>query len=215
MERAMPHDDVVAKFRNQIEDFKPFAPLITHLCNPALRERHWDRILNSLDLEWRRSGLNSELPAYSLRSLMDSGAMDKAELISSISSEASGEYALQLTLEKIAKKWETVDFTVILHDTGGRSKKDEQAMSLFGGGAQFFDDAYILGSVEDSTALLEDHRATLQSMLSSRYVGPIHEEVKIWDERLEFLSTLIDEWIAFQKSWLYLENVFSQQDIQV
>ena len=36
----------------------------------------------------------------------------------------------------------------------------------------------------------------------------------MWEKRLGYISDVIDEWLVFQKSWMYLENIFNAEDIQ-
>jgi dynein heavy chain, axonemal len=55
----------------------------------------------------------------------------------------------------------------------------------------------------------------MSTIKSSRYIGPIRQLVDEWDKRLTLLAKTIDEWIACQRRWLYLEQIFSTPDIQL
>ena len=50
------------------------------------------------------------------------------------------------------------------------------------------DGLWILASSEEITMLLEDNQVTLQTVLSSRFVLGIKEEVDRWDVRLRHFS---------------------------
>ena len=42
----------------------------------------------------------------------------------------------------------------------------------------------------------------------------MREGVEIWDKRLALLSETQDEWLTCQRQWMYLETIFSAEDIQ-
>lgn len=50
--------------------------------------------------------------------------------------------------------------------------------------------------------------------MGSKFVAEIREEVEEWEKRLCYLGYLIEDWINFQKQWMYLENIFNAADIQ-
>jgi dynein heavy chain len=51
-------------------------------------------------------------------------------------------------------------------------------------------------------------------MLGSKHVTEIRAEVEEWERKLSNISDVIDEWLNCQKQWMYLENIFSAEDIQ-
>lgn len=50
--------------------------------------------------------------------------------------------------------------------------------------------------------------------MGSRYVAEIREEVEKLEKKLMLISEIIDEWLTCQRQWMYLENIFSAEDIQ-
>ena len=50
--------------------------------------------------------------------------------------------------------------------------------------------------------------------MGSKYVPDIRPQVEVWESRLSTISYVIDEMLAFQKAWMYLENIFNAEDIQ-
>ena len=40
------------------------------------------------------------------------------------------------------------------------------------------------------------------------------EQVEEWEKKLSLLSDTLDEWLAGQRTWMYLENIFGAEDIQ-
>ncbi len=61
---------------------------------------------------------------------------------------------------------------------------------------------------------LEDSMVTMSTILSSRFVAGIRPEVEKVERQLTLFAETLDEWIAVQKAWMYLEPIFSAPDIQ-
>ncbi|CAE7938601.1 DNAH6, partial [Symbiodinium sp. KB8] len=51
-------------------------------------------------------------------------------------------------------------------------------------------------------------------MMGSRFIAGVQSEVETWEKKLSLLSDTLDEWIQVQRNWMYLENIFSAEDIQ-
>lgn len=51
-------------------------------------------------------------------------------------------------------------------------------------------------------------------MLGTRFVSEIRSTVEDWEKKLVLISDIIDEWLACQRQWMYLENIFNADDIQ-
>jgi dynein heavy chain len=60
---------------------------------------------------------------------------------------------------------------------------------------------------------LEDNQMTVQTSMGSKFVAEIRDLVEFWEKKLAYISDVIDEWLVFQKSWMYLENIFNAEDI--
>ena len=85
--------------------------------------------------------------------------VSQQEAVVTLSVEASQEAALEDLLDHISSKWNSIDFSLIPF-------KDVK-------------DAYILGSVEDVTAALEDSMVTMSTILASRQVQNTVERHKL------------------------------------
>ena len=62
-------------------------------------------------------------------------------------------------------------------------------------------------------AQLEDHQVAINTMIGSKYANDIRESVEKWQQKLSLYADIIDEWYSCQKQWMYLENIFSADDI--
>ena len=57
--------------------------------------------------------------------------------------------------------------------------------------------------------MLEDSQASLASMLTSKYIGPLKEEAASWAAKLLSISEVVEQWLSVQNHWVHLESVFS------
>jgi dynein heavy chain len=186
---GMP-DPIVTMFKESVEDFKENMPVMTDLGILVAmgKERHWRKLFDKLEQPYT--------PGYTftMEQLLRYGVSQHAEFMGEVSATSAGEYGLEQLLEKIRKNWTSTSFQVNNHR--------EQA------------DVFILGSLEEVTLQLEDSQVALQTILASRFVGGIRDEVEEWEKKLSLLSEMLDEWLTCQRSWMYLENIFSADDIQ-
>lgn len=49
--------------------------------------------------------------------------------------------------------------------------------------------------------------------MGSKFVVEIKSRVETMERKLVYLADLIDEWLKFQRQWMYLENIFNADDI--
>eukprot|EP00966_Prymnesium_polylepis_P052335 1211870-Prymnesium_polylepis.1 len=66
----------------------------------------------------------------------------------------------------------------------------------------------------DVFVVLEETQVLVQTILGSRFVGPMQKKVDEWEKKLRLFSETVDEWLAVQRSWMYLESIFKAADIQ-
>ena len=146
-------DEVLEKLIEDVRGTSNMKELVLDLGNKALMERHWIKIFALLPDD------NAYAPSrtFTLNELINGGVLQVKDKIGEISAIASGEYAISQTLEEIKKIWATLDFVIVNY--------------------RDFKDRFILGSIEEIMIQLEDHQVSIQTMLSSKNVKEIRDDV--------------------------------------
>lgn len=209
-------DAVSAHLKARVAEFKVHLPVLLDLGNKAMRERHWKRLYEECGQPYFGPGFDSppssgggggfgssggaaaDSPSGSssrtLSDLMAFGIFEYGDIVGEISGTASGEAQLEASLRKIVTAWAHTEFVV-------KPYREQKGV-------------YIVGGLEEVMTQMEDHQVLLQTMLGSRYIAGVRAGVEEWDKRLAVLSETLDEWVMVQKQWMYLETIFSAEDIQ-
>jgi len=190
IERNLPPNRVVEKFQSKVEKYKIVVPVVVALRNKNMKAEHWFKISDALGKQLGPEGPEDE----TLSQVLALGVMDHQDDMIIISTEATQEAHLLALLNKVSDRWNSVDFDVRPYK---ESKND-----------------YILGSVEDIMATLEDSMMTMMTITSSRFVAGIREQVDSMEAKLRVFSETLDQWLEVQKTWMYLEPIFQSQDIR-
>ena len=187
-ERGLPMNKVVDNLKDKVYKFKDTLPIVQNLRNEDMKERHWEKVQETMNQELVRDA------SFTLGLLMSYSVENYKDDIARISTEATQEAALEGMLKKINDKWQDIEFTVLPFKE--------------------LKDAFILGGVDEIIAALEDSMVTMSVILASRFVTGIRAEVDKLNNQLRLFSDTLDEWLECQKQWMYLESIFSAADIQ-
>ncbi|CAD7935566.1 unnamed protein product [Amoebophrya sp. A120] len=182
---------VVKAARESIERWRGNMGSIMDLGNPAMRPRHWEKLFKAMGMGGNVKGMSITLALLEKNGIF---APNLKELIGEVSATASGEFALEQSLDKVIAVWSDWNMPIQNH----RNQKD----------------LFILGDVSEIIVQIEDHCVTIATMMGSRYIGGIKEKVEIWMKKIYNAADILDEWIIMQRAWMYLENIFSAEDIQ-
>ena len=175
------------EIKSHIEDYKQYVPIVTSLRNPGMRERHWDALTSEIGQDVRPG------PEFTLARIIEMGIPSHEETVTRVCDVAAKEYSIEQALEKMQREWEKADFIVLDYRETG---------------------TFVVKIEEQYTQLLDDHIVMTQSMSFSPYKKPFEERIVQWEQQLSLTSEILDEWLALQRQWMYLEPIFSSEDIQ-
>jgi dynein heavy chain, axonemal len=165
---------IAARMIQTIKDFRIGVHVVSIMCNPALRERHWLEMseVAKMDLQPDAGTTLRKIINYNLTCL------DECEIISV---GACRELQLQQNLAAMQKEWDPIKFTFNEFKNTGIT---------------------ILSSVDEIQALLDDHILKTLSMRGSAFVKPSEAEVKEWFNKLVRVQKTIEVWGKVQSTWV-------------
>lgn len=187
IEKRSKTDPVIKQIKQSVEQFKSLLPLLQELGNSFFKKRHWEKIFVFLG----RPYVSSQIFTFS--DLLTYGIARIRDQVSDISSSASGEYSLELQLNKIKIEWELLKFSLVVYSN---------------------DTSFIVSNIDAILNLLEDNQLQLQGMQVSRFISGIKEEVNQWVSMLSLVTETLEELVTCQRHWMNLECIFSQADLQ-
>ncbi|XP_064322361.1 dynein axonemal heavy chain 10 [Phalacrocorax carbo] len=186
--RSMP---VAFHLETKMKAFQDSIPLLLDLKNEALRERHWQDLME-------RTGTSFKMTTetFTLENMFAMELHRHSDVISEIVGTAVKELSIEKGVKEIAETWEHLKFTVQMYFKGTEKR------------------GLILGSVDEILEILDDNNVNLQSVLGSRFVGPFLSTVHHWEKTLSLIGEVIEIWMVVQRKWMYLESIFIGGDIR-
>ncbi|XP_069721684.1 dynein axonemal heavy chain 12 [Phaenicophaeus curvirostris] len=170
----------------QIKDFKDNIPTVVIFCTPGLRARHWQQMSNIIGYDLTPDS------GTTLRKILKQNLAPYLEEFEAISVGASKEFSLEKAMHAMMETWDSIFFsTSVYRETG----------------------VHILSSVNEIQTVLDDQIVKTQTMRGSLFIKPFDREIREWENRLMQTQEIIDEWLKVQAQWLYLEPIFSSEDI--
>jgi dynein heavy chain, axonemal len=177
---------VATALKTRLEEFRANIPLLTSLRNPGLRDRHWAQLSEAIGVELRPD------PSLTLKYLLELDIAKHETIITSISDVAAKEYSFERALDKMRGEWSDVFFEIKEYRDSG---------------------TFVVRGVDDIMVVLDDQIVKIQAMRGSPFVKPLERQVVDWNGQLIYMQEVLEEWLKCQKTWLYLEPIFSSPDI--
>ncbi|MFT7804825.1 dynein heavy chain 12, axonemal [Arapaima gigas] len=181
-----PTIKICSSVTEQIDNFKKYIPMISIMCNPGIRTRHWEQMSQIVEFDLTPDS------GTTLRKMLKLELSSHLEKFEVISTAASKEYSLEKAMYNMVETWDNVSFNHYPYRESGVS---------------------ILSAVDEIQTMLDDQIVKTQTMRGSPFIKPFESEIKEWEERLIRIQETIDEWLKVQAQWLYLEPIFSSEDI--
>ncbi|NXC37428.1 DYH10 protein, partial [Campylorhamphus procurvoides] len=182
---------VAVKLEAKMKAFRDSIPLLLDLKNEALRERHWEELME-------RTGTRFEMKTetFTLENMFAMELHRHTDVISEIVGTAVKELSIEKGMKEIIETWGQMKFTVQTYFKGTEKR------------------GFILGSTDEILETLDDNNVNLQSILGSRFVGPFLSTAHKWEKTLSLIGEVIEIWTAVQRKWMYLESIFVGGDIR-
>ena len=99
----------------------------------------------------------------------------QVDLIQKQSEVAGKEFSIETSLDAMEAGWEPVVLQIEAYKETGTS---------------------VLRGIDEYMALLDEHITTTQAMSFSAFKGPFEERIDAWNETLNTVSEMLDEWIT-------------------
>ena len=189
-QQAKTENEVATAIHDGLKELNDRLPVILAVGNKHLQDNHWSEILRLFD----GGQLLVAKGSFTLTDLLKIGIETRLKAVEEISAKATGEASIQADLGLLVKEWSEVLLKIVPY----RSFKDK----------------FVLSDASEVFEKLEDSLLKIQGMLGSRFVASIRAKVESWERRLLLVQSTLEEWLYLQKQWMYLENVFSADDIQ-
>ena len=114
--------------------------------------------------------------------------------IEEISETASKEYGNMKTMAKMQEDWEPLEFAC-------RAVPEKESYILDG------------EAIELIQTILDDHIIKTQTMKGSPFAKFMLGKIEVWEKMLMRTQENLDLWLKVQSTWMYLQPVFSSEDI--
>jgi dynein heavy chain len=182
------------ELRSTIDNFFEVLPLLQLLSQNSMRLRHWEALMRACEKTVPIDEHGPHPDNCKLQHILDLGMLQVAEDVEDITGGSSKELQIEAKLDGIEEVWTAMDFTF-------QNFKNRGPVIL---------EPKQLGEIMEA---LEDSQMQLGSMASNRYSSPFRDRLQSWIVSLSTVSDIVEQWIAVQNLWVYMEAVFSSGDI--
>ncbi|XP_010006976.1 PREDICTED: dynein heavy chain 17, axonemal [Chaetura pelagica] len=161
---------------------------VNELQNPAVRERHWQELMQATKVNFTMS------EDTTLADLLQLNLHNFEDEVHDIVDKAMKELGMEKVLNTLDTTWATMEFE---HETHARTG------------------ILLLKMDETLIETLEDNQVQLQNLMTSKYLSFFLQEVLSWQQKLSTTDSVIGIWFEVQRTWSHLESIFiGSEDIR-
>lgn len=172
--------------RQKVDKFRAFLPILDAICMQGMQDGHWQQLSDELG-----APISAQLQP-TLGQMIDAGIQRIADQLETVARAAGNEFELNMQLATMQLEWNGVRFELLPYRDSG---------------------THILAALDDVQTLLDDHILKAQSMRGSPYVAALGDRATDWENKLVLMQDCMDVWMSVQATWMYLEPIFSSEDI--
>ncbi|XP_061694561.1 dynein axonemal heavy chain 11 [Syngnathoides biaculeatus] len=174
--------DVYMGLESTVKNLLTSLRAINELQNSAVRERHWQQLMNTTKVTFV---MGEETTLGNLLELQLHHVEDE---VKNIVDKAMKEMAIEKVLSEIKQTWSVMSLSYDTHSSTGIP---------------------VLKADENMIETLEDNQVQLQNILMSKYVEYFQPEVSIWQRKLMVADVVTSLWMSVQKTWAHLNSIFT------
>ena len=181
--------DAYTDLKNVLQKYIVVLPILSMLNAREIRNRHWLQVMHVT-----KSSFQLESGIFKLNDIVDIGLDSHRAEIEEICKAAKKEQELETKMRTIEEEWNEQVLSFVSYKEYGEVCLDK-----------FY--------TERLLEQLDDAQESLVSMLTSKYIGPLRDEVSSWSEKLKTIGEVLDLWLEVQELWINNEAVFTNQAV--
>ncbi|XP_055096955.1 dynein axonemal heavy chain 17 [Symphalangus syndactylus] len=188
LDKEMKTWDAFVGLDNTVKNMITCLRAVSELQNPAIRERHWQQLMQATQVKFKMS------EETTLADLLQLNLHSYEDEVRNIVDKAVKESGMEKVLKALDGTWSTMEFQHEPHPRTG---------------------TMMLKSSEVLVETLEDNQVQLQNLMMSKYLAHFLKEVTSWQQKLSTADSVISIWFDVQRTWSHLESIFiGSEDIR-
>ena len=183
--KRIRQEDCYLGLDGSVKNFLTSVPLVADLRSPAMRDRHWEQLMDTTQVKFVIDD------KFKLDDLLALELHKYEDEVGEIVDRAQKEEKMEQSLVKLDEMWAKIEFQFIQH-------KDT--------------DVNTIKMVEEDFEALEDNQVLVQGMMANRYMATFKEPILGWNKKLMNVADVVQIMGEIQRTWAYLESLFIHSD---
>ena len=182
---------IIAKaLRSDIEKFKENLWLIELLTIEAMMKKpvFWKKVFKEVN----KTAIEPN-DDMSFQILKDMGMLEFREQIEEVTRNAEKEWNIEKKMNEIVEKLKEIKLEIVPDKKSG---------------------SFLLGHIDDVQQILDDQLNILIMMKASPYIKNLQKKANELEAKLIMVQDTLEGWRKCQRGWMYLEPIFSSEDIK-